>query len=199
MVEQKGTGNKTKQKGLGADYEFNPKDFFKSFVGVAQTVFTKPSDFYQNMPTTRGFLPPFIFVVVCVGVCVVLGGSLAALLGSASDNLVWAIFKFFIVLVIFSFIGAGILHYIAQQFFEGKAAYEGTYRVVAYAGVIYLVTWIPVVGVFAFLYGLYLQIVGLEKVHQITTGQAVVTVLIALAVYLIAAFLSVMPFPGMRF
>jgi len=191
MAQQQGT--------TGNTYEFTTKDFIKSFIGVVKTVLAKPNDFYQNMPTTGGYAPPLIFLAVCLGI----SGIISALIW-------WNLAGFFYHLIfglIFSFIGAGILLFVAQQFFEGKGSYEGTYRVVAYAGAVNLVTWItvlPVLGyIIAFLaalYGFYLQIVGVEKVHQITKGQAVVTVLIALAVYIIVALLIGVGgvFPSMR-
>jgi hypothetical protein len=179
------------EKGMGNTYELDIKDFIKSFIGVVRTVVLKPSDFYQNMPTTGGFSSPLIFLAVCLGI----SGIISAIIWGT----VAGFFYFLIFGLIFSFIGAAILHFIAQHFFEGKGAYEGVYRVVAYAGVMSLLSWIPIVGIFAGLYGLYLQIVGLEKVHKVTAGQAVVTVLIALAVYIILAL--VIPggiFFGMR-
>jgi hypothetical protein len=180
------------KQGTGTDYEFNAEDFMGSFIRVTKTVLVTPSDFFQKMPTAAGYFPPLIFLTVCLGV----SGILAALIAGAEILL---FFKVLIAGVIFSFIGAGILHLIARQFFEGKGGYEGVYRVVAYAGVVNLLTWIPVVGLFAGLYGLYLEIVGLEKVHQITPGQAVVTVLIALAVYIILALIVGVPSFGIRF
>ena len=172
MVEEKGTGN---------TYELEIKNFVQSFIGVVKTVFFKPKDFYQNMPTTGGFPPPLIFLAVCLGI--------SALISNIIWGTVAGFFYFLIFGLIFSFIGAAILYFIAQQFFEGKGTYEGTYRVVAYAGAVSLLGWIPVVNFLAALYGFYLQIVGMEKVHKITQGQAVVTVLIAFAVYLIVGFL----------
>jgi hypothetical protein len=180
------------QKGTGSNYEFNIQDFIGSFLRVTKTVLFKPNDFYQNMPTTGGYTPPLVFLAVCLGV----SGVFAAII---SGGEVLMFFKILIAGVIFSFIGAGIMHLIAQQFFEGKGAYEGLYRVVAYAGVVSLLTWIPVVGFIAALYGLYLQIVGLEKVHKITPGQAVVTVLITFAVYLIMALVVGGVYFGIRF
>jgi hypothetical protein len=183
MEEQRATGN---------TYEFNSKDFLNSFIGVMKTVLVKPNDFYQHMPVTGGFSPPFVFLAICLGV----SGILAAIIAGVD---VFLFLKLVIFGAIFSFIGAGILHLIAQQFFEGKGAYEGVYRTVAYAGVVNLLTWIPVVGFLAGLYGLYLQIVGLEKVHKITAGQAVVTVLIAFAIYLIFGLVVGGVFFGIRF
>ncbi len=190
MVEPKGTGTKAAPQGRGGNYEFDPKDFIKSFLDVVRQVFVKPSDFYQHMPVTGGFPSPLIFLAICLGVAALIAALIA---GSAVLFLKVLIFG-----LIFAFIGAGILHFIAQQFFDGKGSYEGTYRVVAYAGAVNLLSWIPVVGFLAGLYGFYLQIVGLEKVHKITTGQAVVTVLIALAVYIILALLVGGVFFSMR-
>src|SRR4030042_5974339 len=171
MEEQRATGN---------TYEFNNKDFLNSFIGVMKTVLVRPNDFYEHMPVTGGYAPPFIFLVVCLGV----SGLLAAIIAGVD---VLLFLKLVIFGAIFSFIGAGILHLIAQQFFEGKAGYEGVYRAVAYAGVVSLLTWIPIVGLLAGLYGLYLEIGGLERVHKSMAGQAVVTVLITFAIFGIIA------------
>lgn len=191
MVEQKGTGTKAAPKGGGGTYDFDPKDFVKSFIDVVKTVFFKPSDFYQKMPTSGGYAPPLIFLAVCLAV----SGIISAVIWGT----VAGFFYFLIFGLIFSFIGAAILYFIAQQFFEGKGTYEGTYRVVAYAGVVCLLGWIPVIGFLASLYGYYLQIVGVEKVQKITSGQAVVTILIALAVYIILSVIIGVSAFGFRF
>ena len=189
------------EEGKGTDntYELDMKNFVQSFIGVVKTVLIKPKEFYQNMPTTGGFPSPLIFLAICLGI--------SAFLSAIIWGTVAGFFFFLIFGLIVSFITAGILHVIAQQFFEGKGTYEGTYRVVAYAGVVSLISWLSVIPVLggliaflAFLYGFYLQFVGVAKVHQITQGQAVVTVLIAFAVTIILGLL--IPgglFLGMRF
>ena len=183
MAQQQGT--------TGGTYEFSTKDFLKSFLGVVKTVVIKPSEFFQNMPTTGGYVAPVIFLAICLAI----SGIISAIIWGDLGTFLY----FFIFGLIFSFVGAAVLHFIAQQFFEGKGTYEGMYRVVAYAGVVNLVTWIPVVGIIAFFYWVYLEVVGVEKVHQVTAGQAIVTVLIALAVYIILALIIGVPSFGMRF
>ena len=187
------------EKGTGNTYDLDMKNFVQSFIGVVRTVCFKPNDFYQNMPTTGGFLSPLIFLAICLGI--------SAFISAIIWGTVGGFFFFLIFGLIVSFIVAAILHFVAQQFFEGKGTYEGTYRVVAYAGVVSLLSWLSVIPVLggliaflAFLYGFYLQFVGVAKVHQITQGQAVVTVLIAFAVTIILGLL--IPgglFLGMRF
>jgi hypothetical protein len=181
------------QKAAGNTYEFNSKDFLNSFIGVMKTVLAKPNEFYRHMPTTGGYAPPLVFLAACAGISCILAA--AAIANVDFSEGIFLALKLFMFLMIYSFIGAGILHLIAQQFFEGKGGYEGVYRAVAYAGVVALLTWIPKVGFLAGLYGLYLQILGLEQVHKITTGQAVVTVLIALPIFgILAAVVSVPAF-----
>jgi hypothetical protein len=166
------------KRGIGTVYELNLQDFFGSFVGVVKTIVMRTGEFYERMPRTGGLLSPVVFI----GVCLAVSGILAAIV-TGGHFLIF--FKLIIFGLIFSFIGAGILHVIAQKLFEGKGEFEGTYRVVAYAGTVQLLGWIPVVAFLAALYGFYLQIVGLEKVHQITKGQAVVTILIGFVAYLV--------------
>jgi len=164
-----------------SNYEFDTDNFFTSFIGVVKTVLTKPSDFYQHMPTTGGFSSPVIFLAICLGV----SGILAVFITGGNFSI---FFKLLIIGVIFSFIGAGVLHLIATKLFFGDGQYEGTYRVVAYAGAVDLLAWIPVLGILAAFYGFYLQMLGLEKTHRITRGQAVITILISLCVFLILSF-----------
>jgi len=169
------------KKRVDAVCEFDLNDFVKSFIGVVKMVITRPSEFYGRMPTRGGFVAPITFLAVCLGV----SGVLAAMITGGRAVL---FFKIILTGLIFSFIGAGILYVIAQKLFLGKAEYQGTYRLVAYAGAVNLLAWIPIVNFLAALYGFYLQIIGLEKIHQITKGQAVITILIAFVVYLIFFF-----------
>ena len=77
------------------------------------------------------------------------------------------------------FIGAGILHLLVMLVIGSRSAgFAGTFRVSAYSSVTSLVSWIPVIGWIASLYGIYLAIVGLREVHNTTTGKAAVVVLI---------------------
>jgi hypothetical protein len=171
------------REGKSSGYELDFHDFFRSFVEVAKTVVLRPSEFYSAMVQTGGLMAPVVFLAVCV----IFAGLMANLLFDVPGMLV---FKFVIVSgLIFSFVEAGILQLIAEKLFSGKAQFEGTYRVVAYAGAVKLLSWIPVIGFLALLYGFYLQIVGLEKIHTITKGQAVVTIIIAFLAYIVFGML----------
>src|SRR5207249_157545 len=59
--------------------------------------------------------------------------------------------------------------------------FEATFRVVAYAAAPMVLSWLPWrLGVLAVLYGAYLTIIGLERVHAFDATRAVLTVVIGL-------------------
>ena len=71
-----------------------------------------------------------------------------------------------------------------------NAGFAGTFRVGAYSSVTSLVSWIPVIGWTASLYGIYLTIVGVREVHS-TTGNAAIVVLIPALIVLFLLFVLV--------
>ena len=78
---------------------------------------------------------------------------------------------------------------IAQQLFEGKAGFEPTFRVVAYATAPLVFSWVPLVGTVAGLYAAYLMMRGLERVQVMDTTRAVLTVVLGV----VAIWLLVLP------
>jgi len=78
--------------------------------------------------------------------------------------------------------GPGILMLVSQFIFQGEGDYEGTLRICAYAGACLTLAWVPVLGIFAFLYSFYLIFLGTEKVHRIDTTKATITTLIAVLI-----------------
>ncbi|MFL5992143.1 MAG: YIP1 family protein, partial [Rubrobacteraceae bacterium] len=89
-------------------------------------------------------------------------------------------------------IGAGILHLLVMLIVGSRnSGFEATFRVVAYAAVTSLVSWIPFIGAILSLYGIYLGIVGIREVHNTTTGKAALVVLIPAAVLLLILLLLV--------
>lgn len=164
--------------------DFDTQAFINSFVQVAKEVLTKPSEFFSEMSRRGGFGPPVAFLAVCLAVRGVLGSLI--FLNPLP-------FVFALVSLIFAFVGAGILQFVLQQLFQGRWTYEGTFRVVAYSGVVNLLNWIPLVGFLASLYGLWIQVVGLERVHEVTKLKALVAVIVTAIIFI----LIMIPFGGL--
>lgn len=66
----------------------------------------------------------------------------------------------------------------------------------------FLLGWIPIVGIIAGIWALIVGIIGVRQLHELSTGKAVLAVIIAIAIPLIiyvaiiAAFIATMPGPG---
>jgi len=152
-------------------HEFQTDNLVESFVGVWKRVTTEPRSFFEDMPVSGGLQNPLVFLLLCLCIDAV-GFLLIGPRGFTPLNVI-------IVGVVKSFVYAGLLMLIARQLFAGVGDYEATYRVVAYASAPTALAWIPLVGPLALLYGLFLVIVGLERVHTFDTVRSALSLLLA--------------------
>jgi hypothetical protein len=137
-----------------------------------------------------------IFAIICYEVSAILGGLLGLVGVGMGDAQGFGSFLIGIILApigaaIGLFIGAGILHLLVMLIVGSRnAGYEGTFRVGAYSAVTTLVSWIPIIGLIASLYGIYLAIMGIREVHNTSTGKAAIVVLIpAVVVFLLVVLI----------
>ena len=175
--------------------EFDYRDPVQSFVNTVRNVVTVPGGFFHGLIGHGDLVNPLIFAIICYEISAFLGGLLALVgvggqrgFGSFLGSLVLAPIGAAIGL----FIGAGILHLLVMLVIGSRnAGFAGTFRVSAYSSVTSLVSWIPVIGWIASLYGIYLAIVGIREVHNTTTGKAAVVVLIPALIVLFLIFVLV--------
>jgi hypothetical protein len=146
----------------------------EDFPTTWRRVVTDPDGFFATMPTTGGLGAPVTFLAICAGVNAL--GHL--LLGWGFRGALWV----FVGEVAGAFIAAAIFVLVAQQLFGGRAGFEATFRVVAYAAVPSVIFWLPFVGVLAWIYFAYLIVRGLERVHAVDSTRAVLTVVIGLVI-----------------
>ena len=146
----------------------------EGFAATWRRVTTDPQGFFADMPETGGLAAPLTFLAACAAINAVahlllfvgLGGMIAVFVGQ----------------LIGAFVAATTFVLVAQHLFEGRAGFEPTFRVVAYASAPTVFFWIPVLGVLAWLYAAYLTVRGLERIHRIDATRAVLTVAIGLGV-----------------
>ena len=169
--------------------EFNYQDPVQSFITAVQRVVLQPVEFFRGIQRRGDFINPLIFAIICYEVFTILTGLLAlAGIGTQQGfgDFIISLILAPILAVIGLFIGAGILHLLVMLIVgSGNSGFEATFRVGAYAAVTSLVSWIPIVGFIAGLYGIYLAIVGVREVHATTTGKAALVVLIPAAVVIL--------------
>src|SRR5215211_3362289 len=179
--------------------EFDYQDPVQSFISTVQSVAFRPVDFFRGVRRQGDFINPLIFALICVLISAVLGGILGFFfnIGLANQGATGSLIGFFagiiralVSVVVGLFLGAGIWHLLVMLFIRpSHAGYEATFRVAAYSTVVYLVSWIPILGWILGLYGIYLGVVGIREVHGTTTGKAALVVLIPIAVVAFLVFL----------
>jgi hypothetical protein len=176
--------------------EFDYSDPVQSFINAVRGVITAPVGFFRSIRREGDLVNPLIFAIICYEVSAILGGLLSLVGVSMGGTRGFGSFLIGIILApigaaIGLFIGAGILHLLVMLIVGSRnAGYEGTFRVGAYSAVTTLVSWIPIIGLIASLYGIYLAIMGIREVHNTSTGKAAIVVLIpAVVVFLLVVLI----------
>ena len=152
-----------------------------SFVQTWQRVMTDPHGFFAEMPQAGGLNDPGTFLLITAGINAI--GHLITGFG------ILGMLASFVFQVVLAFIVAALFTVIAQQLFEGKAGFEPTFRVVAYATAPLVFSWVPFVGTVARLYAAYLAMRGIERVHTVDTTRAVLTIVLGV----VAIWLLILP------
>jgi hypothetical protein len=152
-----------------------------NFMRTWQRAMTDPHGFFAEMPQAGGLGDPGTFLLITAALdavgCLILGWGIVGMLAS------------FVFQVVLAGVAAALFTVIAQQLFEGKAGFEPTFRVVAYATAPLVFSWVPFVGTVARLYAAYLAMRGIERVHVVDTTRAVLTVVLGV----VAIWLLVLP------
>lgn len=191
--------------GGGPSGEFNLSDPVGSFIATVRGVALNPVGFFRGMQKGGDFINPLVFTVICAAVGGVIAGVITFLftlllgdVGSAFLQLILQPIFYVIGGVIGLFIGSGILHLLVMLLIKPNAGFEATFRVGAFLGALYLVSWlagIPLLGLLLALpltvWYVVLGVLGIREAHSTTTGRAAAVVLIPMGVALVFSLIVV--------
>ena len=150
-----------------------------SFVDTAPAVAFHPVVFFSTLARRGNYVDPLAFAVICAEIAVIPGPILGLLAGYSVAAFITSVVLSMVGKVVELFIIAGLAHLLVMLVVKTpNSGFEATFRVASYAWVTSLVSWIPLIGPFLGLYGLYLAIVGIREMHQTTTEKAALVVLI---------------------
>jgi hypothetical protein len=182
--------------------EFDPSHPLSSFVDVLCRLVLYPEAFFTGIPRRDGLRNSFFFTLICVVINLILN---IALIGPeiglqisqrGEGRLVLLALSYILVIMtlsplVYLVVGAGCLQLVVRIVVGSEnAGYRATFRVLAYAtSVVYLVDWIPIIGLLLSLHTFYLQVVGLRGVHETTTGRAILVLVLGLVIGIILLLL----------
>jgi hypothetical protein len=200
-----GGGPPPRVSGIASGADFDYRQLVPSLIQTAREVLLNPVNFFRSIRRTGDFVNPLVFAIICSLISAVIGGILAFIISLATGNgfggslgsLIANIILIPIGTAIGLFIWAGIYHLLVLLLIRPRhEGYEATFRVVAYAAALQLLSWLAyipllgiLVGIALGIYSVVLSVIGIREMHATTTGRALAVVLIPVVVLVILGVL----------
>lgn len=179
--------------------ESSPWESREGFVGAffktTQEVLFSPIKFFRKVATGKGYWSPFIFAVISgtIGFGVVMLWQWLFFSRMVPPQIHSLIpFGFFLTIVVISIpfmiafsilIGSGVTHLCLMIVGGNRKGFEATFRAISYSYSAQLFYIVPFIGnLIGGIYLLILTIIGVREGHGITTGKAVLAVLLPIIV-----------------
>lgn len=175
-------------------------EYFMKALGKGKTFLFEPAKAFKKEGKTN-FGEAFKYLLVLGIINAVLGGIVVGAFSMNAIALVGAIVGIYVTLVIGALIGGIILHIFAY-IVGARGGFEQTFKATFYGQTpTLLLGWIPAIGGIFVIWSIVLQIIGIRDLHKISTGRAVLAVLlpiiiIGIAVLLLAVALMSVLFAG---
>ncbi|MBN2101300.1 MAG: YIP1 family protein [Candidatus Aenigmarchaeota archaeon] len=153
----------------------------------------KPEEAFEKEKKT-GLVDALKYLLMVGTILAVLSAVISAVTGGVMGPMLFVttLVTMYVMLAVGSFIGAIILHIFAL-IFGAKKGYEQTYKVTAYSMTPTLVLgWVPVINFITGIWTLYLEYLGLKKLQDMKSSNAILAVLVPVIIGMIIAGLSAM-------
>ena len=99
------------------------------------------------------------------------------------------------------FLVVGLIH-LFIKLVGGKSDYNATFKLTCYSYAPSLLSFVPVLGIIAYIYSVVLQVIGTHKLHNITLGKSALAILLPIIILMLfgfglaaLAFTSILPTP----
>jgi hypothetical protein len=182
--------------------EYTPWESGKGFIGAffktIQEVLFSPAKFFKKAALGKGYWSPFIYGIICNiigwGVNIILAWLFwytisvyliqsTPLKGFVLSNLASKVISLPFVAAFLIFFYSGLVHLSLMVLGGNKSGFRASFRVVSYTFSGDLFRIIPLIGfIIGWIYRLVLAMIGLRESHNISTGKAVLAVLLPLIV-----------------
>ncbi len=174
-------------------------NWLKEWAEQAKEVLLSPSDFYDDLDRRKNYKYPIKFavtsgIVSAILIFIVQEIQLLAVAGFEVPAQMTGLRGLVLLLAAGVFggtagllINSGFIHIFSVLF--GFKGYQKTTEAVSYPTAINaLLSWIPLVNIFAFFYILYAEVRGMEKIHGMSTGKALASVILGMILLAVTVF-----------
>jgi len=157
----------------GLPPQSGPADFLRT----AKAALWTPRSFFAGINYNGGLYYPFVFLACCALIHAMFVGLTLKKWAFVALSLINGI--------IFPFITAGFLYFIASRIFKGKGSYGAAFKVNAYAAATSLFSWIPLGGFLLEIYRIYLVGLGLGHAFCMKPFAVTMTIVFTLIIYIL--------------
>jgi hypothetical protein len=201
--------------------EFEIDDPFTSLLSTTRAVLFSPRRFFDELPPDGSLGAPVLYFLICSAITAVISVvasltflavpvGIAVATGSLDAGLLIRVLTLFVfaslvvlpaLFVVGFFASVLILHaFVGLIAGRDQRGLPATLRVSCYAvGAPVAVAWIPLAGILAAFYCLYLHTIGLKRVHRISTAGSLGSILILATLLLVlAAVVAVYDYNAIR-
>ena len=168
--------------------------FIEAFIQTTREVLFSPTQFFKKITGSKGYWAPLIYGVICgvIGACMAIlwqwlfaskfiPAQVLAMVPFFSIFLIIFLIALPVMIAFSLLLGSAITHLCVMIVGGNKKGFETTFRALAYAYSGNLFGFIPFIGSsIGGIYTLVLTIFGVREGHEISTGKAVLAVLLPL-------------------
>jgi hypothetical protein len=169
--------------------------FIAAFLRTTQEVLFSPTKFFKKVAAGEGYWSPFIFAMISgiIGCGAILlwqwlffSGMVPPQIRSVTTYSLFLVFAIILIpfWVAFSIVvGSGVIHLCVMIVGGNRKGFEATFRAISYSHSALLFYIVPLIGTFVGgIYLMILAILGVREGHEISTGKAVLAVLLPLII-----------------
>jgi hypothetical protein len=214
-----GAGGQAYERGLRESDGFDLSRPVRSFISTVRRVLFEPVGFFRRLPRRGRALNPVVFALVCALILAPLAFLAAPFDPLTRDEMsdlrdlltrlvaepgrfmaavivvILAVLVLAPLLVLLGLYSSAAIYQILVWIFvrPTDTGFEATLRVISSTSAVELLNWIPVVGLLASFYGLYLAFVGIREMHETTTRRAFAVISLPVVFFVVFNFLPLFP------
>jgi hypothetical protein len=179
--------------------------FIAAFLRTTQEVLFSPTKFFKKVAAGQGYWSPFIFAMIAgiigFGVAMLwqwlfLSEMVPSQIRSVTAYSLFLVFAIILIPFAVAFsvvVGSGVTHLCVMIVGGNRKGFQATFRAISYSHSAMLFYIVPVIGGFVgFIYFFILAILGVREGHEISTGKAVLAVLLPVIIAFVGILLAIL-------
>jgi hypothetical protein len=163
---------------------FSTTDFLGSLAGAVRDVFTRPTEFFRQMPQATSYKEGVILLILMLALPILLGILFTGGLGLHLMPVMLLVAIPFALAA--AWLWAWYLSWAVHRFTSGQLSTMDAFQLYAYSNIPSLFSWVPLVNVVMGVWSIYLEWKGLTAYAGVSGGKALMIIFVPLIVLLVS-------------